>query len=211
MTETHEPFSGFISGAIYDFIAQCTGYGPTFYREAAMSIPVRPGMTLLDLGCGTASLSLALAERMNGQGRIIGIDTSAPQLRRAEEKVRSSPVSIELLNGSVRKLPFETNTIDGICMCQVLHALPKDVQLDMLNESARVLVDNGFFALVDWSRPRIGYVAAVWTPSLLGSRHSHNWQGTYPTLFRTVGLDLCTDVYLDSLNRCQVFVKTPAS
>jgi ubiquinone/menaquinone biosynthesis C-methylase UbiE len=210
MTEAHERFNGFISGAVYDWVARCTGYGPGFYRRAAMSIPVRPGMTLVDLGCGTASLSLALAERMNGQGRIIGIDTSARQLERAKEKILSSPVSIELRNGSASELPFEDGTIDGICMCQVLHALPDDVRAGMLSESSRVLKKGGFFALVDWSRPRLGYTAAVWAPSLLGFRHSHNWQGTYPSLFETFGLDLSTDVYLDSLNRCQVFVKTPA-
>jgi demethylmenaquinone methyltransferase/2-methoxy-6-polyprenyl-1,4-benzoquinol methylase len=207
MTETRETFDGFMGGKVYDIVARCTGYGPEFYRRAAMSIPVRPGMTLLDLGCGTASLSLALAERMNGQGRITGIDTSARQLERAREKIVSSPVTIELRNASVRALPFENSAVDGICMCQVLHALPEDVRADMLTESSRVLKKGGFFALVDWSRPRIGYAAAVWAPSLLGSRHTHNWQGTYPEVFEPMGFHLSTDVYLDSLNRCQVFVK----
>ena len=85
MTDSMELFDGAISGAVYDWVARFTGYGSEFYRRAAMSIPVRPGMTLLDLGCGTASLSLALADRMNGRGRIVGIDTSARQLERAKE------------------------------------------------------------------------------------------------------------------------------
>ena len=208
MGQKRETFDGVISGAVYDWVARFTGYGSKFYKRAAMSIPVRPGMTLLELGCGTASLSLAIAHRMNGRGRIIGVDKSARQLERAKEKILSSPVSIELRNASARALPFEDAALDGICMCQVLHALPDDVRADVLGESSRVLKNGGFFALVDWSRPRLGYAAAVWGPSLLGSRHTHNWQGAYPTVFEPFGFDLSTDVYLDSLNRCQVFVKT---
>ncbi len=68
----------------------------------------------------------------------------------------------------------------------------------------------GFFALVDWARPRPGYTAAIWTLTLLGARHTHNWRGTYADVFAPAGLTLLTDVYLDSLNRCQVFVKEPA-
>jgi len=207
MSETRERFDGFVSGAVYDWVARCTGYGPGYYRRAAMSVPVRPGMTLLDLGCGTASLALALAERMEGQGRIIGMDLSAPQLERAEKKITSAPVTIELRNASIRKLPFDNDSIDGICMSQVLHALPEAVLYDMLRESGRVLVKGGFFGLIEWSRPRFGFTAAVWTPTIIGERRSRNWRGTYPALFETVGLTLSTDVYLDSLNRCQTYVK----
>jgi ubiquinone/menaquinone biosynthesis C-methylase UbiE len=207
MTEGGERFDGFISGAVYDGIARITGYGPEFYRRAAMAIPVRPGMTLLDLGCGTASLSLALADRMDGQGKIIGIDISEKQLKCAKKKVRTSPVPIALRNESFQSLPLEDLSVDGICMSEVLHGLSENEQLETLRESSRVLRKGGFFALVDWSRPKLGYVAAVWSFSLLGYRHTHNWKGTYPKLFETVGLELVTDVYLDSLNRCQVFEK----
>jgi ubiquinone/menaquinone biosynthesis C-methylase UbiE len=207
MTETIKSFDGWLGGAAYDVLARCTGYGPTYYRRAACAVPVRPGMTLLDLGCGTGSLSLALAERMNGQGRILGIDLSARQLNRARRKTAHAGVPVELHQASIRKLPCQDRSIDGICMSQVLHALPEDVRSDVLRESSRVLVEGGFFAAIEWSRPRIGYTAAVWTTTLLGHRDSHNWRGTYPTLFRAFALDLATDVYLDSLNRCQVFVK----
>ena len=209
MTETRESYNGWMGGIGYDLLARCLGYGPRYYRRAAMAIPVQPGMTLLDLGCGTASLSLALAERMNGQGRIVGIDASSRQLDRARSKLKFSKAKIELRHASVRELPFGDNAFDGIAMSQVLHGLPDDLREETLRESSRVLVEGGFFALVDWGRPRIGLMAAIWIATLLGELNSHNWRGTYPELFKTVGLDLTTDVYLDSLNRCQVFVKHP--
>jgi len=207
MSETRETFDNFFGGAAYDMIGRLSGYGQEYYRKAAEALPVRPGMTLLDLGCGTASLSLALASRMKGEGRIVGIDLAKRQLERARSKVGGSPVPIELRHGSVRELPFESDSIDGICMSQVLHGLPEDVLTACLAESARILRQGGFFGLVEWSRPRFGYTALVWGATLLAARDTHNWRGTYQELFGTFGFDLLTDVRLDSLNRCQVFVK----
>lgn len=207
MAEARVNFDALLGGAVYDVVARITGYGPAYYRRAAMAVPVRPGMTLLEAGCGTASLSLALAERMRGRGRIVGVDVAERQLEQARRKVGAASVPIELRRGSIAQLPLEDSSIDGICVSQVLHSLPQDVLERGLAESARVLVPGGFLGLIEWSRPRIGLSAALWTPSLLGMRRSHNWLGTYPELFERHGLDLATDVYLDSLNRCQVFVK----
>jgi ubiquinone/menaquinone biosynthesis C-methylase UbiE len=206
--ETHESFDGLLGGVGYDAIARLTGYGPSYYHRAARALPVWPGMTLLDLGCGTASLSLAVAERLRGRGRIIGIDLSVRQLDRARTKIHRSPVEIELRQGSVRELDLEDESVDGIFASQVLHGLPDDVREQALAEASRVLRPGGFFGLVEWGRPRIGFAALVWTATLLGSRDTPNWRGTYADLFRTVGLELSTDVHLDSLNRCQVFVKS---
>jgi ubiquinone/menaquinone biosynthesis C-methylase UbiE len=207
MVETTESFDGFIGGRVYDLVARLSGYGPAFYRRVALAIPIEPGMTVLDLGCGTASVSLAVAERMQGQGRVIGIDLAERQLEQARAKIGSAAVPIELHHGSVRELPLGDESIDGICMSQVMHALPDDVRSECLAESFRVLRNGGFFGLVEWTRPSFGWAGAIWSLSLLGARDSHNWRGTYPELFKPHGFELATDVRLDSLNRCQVFVK----
>lgn len=207
MAETHESFDGVLGGAVYDLLARLTGYGPGYYRRAALALPVAPGMRVLDLGCGTASLSLALAARMEGRGRIVGLDLAARQLAHARTKVAAAPVPIALQRGSIRALPFDDASFDGICVSQVLHALPADLLDAGLAEAARVLRPGGFFGLTEWARPRPGYAAAIWTATLLGQRGSHNWRGTYAGVFQRVGLRLVTDVYLDSLNRCQVFAR----
>jgi len=200
MSDPRETFDGWLGGAAYDVVARATGYGPEYYRRAASAIPVRPGMTVLDLGCGTGSLSLALGERMRGRGRIVGIDLSERQLERARAKVGASSVPIELRRASIRELPFADASIDGVTASQVFHGLPEEVLLAAVGAVARVLRPGGFFALVEWSRPRLGTTALVWLLTLLGSRGTRNWKGGYPELVRASGLELATDVYLDSLS-----------
>ena len=60
---------------------------------------------------------------------------------------------------------------------------------------------------MEWRRPGLGYAALIWGPTLLGSRGSHGWRGTWAEAVEAAGLRLETDVDLDSLNRCQVFRK----
>jgi len=204
-TETNESFEGFTGGAVYDWLARLTGYGPSYYRKAALAMPIQPGIRLLDLGCGTGSLTLAAARRLDGDGAIEGIDLSEKQLRRARTKTAAFPVSVTFRQGSVRELPYQDDQFDGVFASQVFHALPDEVRADAIAEAARVLRPGGFFALVEWSRPRLGYTAAIWTLTILGSRRGHNWQGTYADLIEPAGFRLLSDVYLDSLNRCQVF------
>jgi ubiquinone/menaquinone biosynthesis C-methylase UbiE len=205
VSETREPFDGILGGTGYDVIAGLTGYGRGFYRAAARAIPIRPGMRLLDLGCGTGSLARALADRLGEDGRVVGIDLAPKQLQRARDKLARTPISAGLLRATARELPFGANAFDGIVSSLVFHALPDDVRARAIDEAHRVLRPGGFFALVDWSRPRWGYTAAVWGLTLLPEIGGPNWRGTYPEIFGGHGFELETDVYLDSLNRCQIF------
>lgn len=67
---------GIFSDANYGRITSLSGFGSAFYWQAAMFIPLRPGMHVLDLGCGTAFFGLAIAE-MIGTGREVhGVDLS---------------------------------------------------------------------------------------------------------------------------------------
>jgi demethylmenaquinone methyltransferase/2-methoxy-6-polyprenyl-1,4-benzoquinol methylase len=200
-------FEGRLGGAAYDRLSALTGYGPSYYRRAAAALPIRSGDVLVDLGCGTGSLALAVADRLRGRGRVTGIDLAERQLAEARRKGARSPVPIEWRRGSVDDLPFEDGTVDGVCMSQVIHGLTEPVRRGMIAESVRVLRPGGFFGLVEWSRPGFGWAAAVWTWTILGMRDSRNWQGTLGEWFVAAGFEPSTDVRLDSLNRCEVFRK----
>lgn len=52
---------------------------------------VRPGMTILDVGCGYGATTLALAQAVGTDGRVVGLDVSAPMLGLA--RARSAGVA----------------------------------------------------------------------------------------------------------------------
>ena len=203
-------FDGALGGTLYDRLAALTGFGPALYRRAAREIPIQQDMAVLDLGCGTASFALAIAQRIGAGGEIHCLDLSQRQLDCARRKAQSAQTDLTFHLGSMDDLPFENHTFDVVASSLVLHAVSPQVRRDALCEITRVLKPGGTFVLVDLSKPRLGWVAMLWLPSLLLSPDKENRDNVYPALCRDQGLTLQQDIYLNSLVRCQVFRKAIA-
>jgi len=103
---------------------------------------------LLDAGCGTGVYASALIDRVR---RVEAIDLNRSMLSVARSKMRSAAEygRIGFTLGSIAQLPFETQSVDGVMMNQVLHHLPDQEGDDwplhhqVLKECARVLQPGG--------------------------------------------------------------------
>src|SRR5262245_2851536 len=51
---------------------------------------LKPGMTVLDVGCGPGRLTIPMARRVERDGCVVALDIQQGMLRRAEEKARSA-------------------------------------------------------------------------------------------------------------------------
>src|SRR5262249_58802147 len=49
------------------------------------------GETVLDIGCGAGTTSIVLAQRVAPDGRVLGVDVSAPLLERARQHAPAGP------------------------------------------------------------------------------------------------------------------------
>jgi SAM-dependent methyltransferase len=67
-----------------------TGAFQGFRRIAVKALPVRPGETVLDVGCGTGLCLGLLLAKAGPLGQIIGIDESPEMVRLAQERVAHS-------------------------------------------------------------------------------------------------------------------------
>lgn len=118
-------------------------------------IDVQPGTKALDVCCGTADWTIALAEAVGPEGDVIGLDFSNAMLSSAAPKTELHP-NIKLIQGNAMELPFEDNTFDTATIGFGLRNVP-DYQ-KVLHEMYRVVKPGGFVACLETSQSQIpGY------------------------------------------------------
>jgi demethylmenaquinone methyltransferase/2-methoxy-6-polyprenyl-1,4-benzoquinol methylase len=113
-------------------------------RRAARTISVQPGDRVLDLGCGTGRLGMA----MTGHARVVGIDVSFGMLSRARRDARGS---VRLVQGSAFRLPFADGAFAAAVSGFVLRNL--DDLKAAFDELFRVLTPGATIALIDATEP----------------------------------------------------------
>ena len=122
----------------------------TAEEAAAFLLPeLRPGMRLLDVGCGPGSITRGLAKRL-APGEVVGLDLSADTLAAARKRAARGLTNLTYQDGSVYQLPFPDASFDVAYAHQVLQHLAKPA--DALGEMLRVVRPGGLVAVreVDW-------------------------------------------------------------
>ena len=207
MNNKGREFKGFFGGSGYDRLALIMGMGAAFYINAVGDVQVSSNIRVLDLGCGTGSLSIALAEKTDNSSVIHAVDISEDQLESSREKTKNIPHKCEFINCSMDQLEFADNYFDLVASSMAFHETPPDVRRGAIRETARVLKKGGVFVFVDWSKPRFGLQSLLWFPFLFFGDWQDNWNNTYCALCEEEGLVLEEDSYINSLSRRQVFRK----
>jgi demethylmenaquinone methyltransferase / 2-methoxy-6-polyprenyl-1,4-benzoquinol methylase len=113
---------------------------------------------ILDVGCGTADLSLAFSRL----GPVIGCDFCHPMLRIAAHKIASNGrhLPISILEADALVLPFAEASFDIVVSAFVLRNLA-DIDRG-LQEMRRVLRPGGILGVLEFGMPRIPLLAPVY-------------------------------------------------
>lgn len=121
-------------------------------KDTMKRMNVQPGSTCLDVCCGTADWTIALAEAVGEKGVVKGLDFSKNMLKVGEQKVIPYP-QIELIHGNAMELPFEDNTFDYVTIGFGLRNVPDYIQV--LSEINRVLKPGGMAVCLETSQSEI--------------------------------------------------------
>lgn len=108
---------------------------------------LRPGIDVLDVGCGVGSIALDLAPTI-APGRIVGVDADEGQLEAARRSAAERGIdNATFVTASVYELPFEDSTFDVVYANAVLMYVREQVRA--LAEMRRVLRSSGVAAVTD--------------------------------------------------------------
>jgi ubiquinone/menaquinone biosynthesis C-methylase UbiE len=128
------------------------GQGRALRRRTIALADVRVGEQVLDVGCGTGTLALAVARRVGRAGRVAGIDPSAEQIARARAKAARRELPVEFQVGAIEQLPFPAQMFDVALSTLMMHHLPAGLKRQGLAEIARVLKPGGRLVIADFTR-----------------------------------------------------------
>jgi ubiquinone/menaquinone biosynthesis C-methylase UbiE len=119
--------------------------------EAAFFLPhLRPGLRLLDIGCGPGSITVGLAKRV-APAAVIGMDPSASVIKSAEARLREDGSgNLAFETGNIYEPRFEEASFDAIFAHQVLQHLKEPIRA--LEQVRRLLTPGGVVGArdVDW-------------------------------------------------------------
>ena len=154
MTDRYVPAAGraWLTGA-YDRAIALTMREPRWRPAlvAAVAAGVPRGGTAVEVGCGTGTLSVALAAA-RPDATVVGVDGDPEILALARRKPGAGRVAWH--EALADALPLGDATADAALVSLVLHHLADAAKADALAELRRVLRPGGTLHVADWGPPR---------------------------------------------------------
>ena len=123
-------------------------------KETMKLMNVKKGQSALDVCCGTADWSIALADAVGPEGSVIGLDFSQNMLKIGQQKVEQLELpNVDLIHGNAMQLPFDDHSFDFVTIGFGLRNVPDYMQV--LKEMNRVLKPGGKAICLETSQPTL--------------------------------------------------------
>ena len=155
-------------------------------RRLVAQAGIQPGHRVLDLGCGTGTLT-TLVKQLYPDAQVVGIDPDPRVLKMASDKAARSGVEITWNEGFATALPYPNQSFDRLLTSLVLHHLTTIDKRLVFSEALRVLEPGGSLHILDFGVPHTP--ATRWLAGFMRrfERVDDNLQGLLPAMMREAG------------------------
>ena len=171
---------------LYDWVLRCLMQEERFKSVLIQEAQIRPGQRVLDLGCGTATLTI-LVKKAHPNTIVTGLDADPAVLSIGRSKAARDGLVIHLEEGMAYDLPYPAEAFQVVLSSLMFHHLKTQEKQSALREVYRVLCSNGLVYLLDFGPPE-----GLWSRGIsplmarleeVGDHH----KGLIPVMMRLAG------------------------
>lgn len=174
---------------LYDTLVAVTLNERSVKQQLVDQARIAPGMTVVDLGCGTGTLALMI-KRSQPAAHVIGVDVDAKILGIARAKLDAAGVEVELREGLVQEVGLAPGSVDRVLTSLVLHHLTSEEKVAALRTLHAALRPGGELHVLDFGPAHNLLMSLVSGPFRFFDGHSRtddNFTGRMPAIIAQAG------------------------
>jgi len=151
-------------------------------RETTVELAqVKPGGCVLEVGCGTGTLTLEAKRKTGPSGRVYGIDIIPGMIEKSRRKAASADLDADFRLGNIDDIPFPDNQFDAVMCSFMIFHMSGEVRRKGIEEIYRVLKPGGVFVALDLGLPA-RRVTRAFVKLLLGFMLKHDMKELIPLM-----------------------------
>jgi ubiquinone/menaquinone biosynthesis C-methylase UbiE len=148
-------------GLMVVLLLQAVAWGAEDRREwqqpdrVIQDLGLKAEARVADIGCGGGYFSFPLAQAVGPQGKVLAVDVSEKAMSPLRERVeRERLTNVEVLVSAPRDTKLTPESVDAALLCLVLHEMPTEDRLPLLQSVVKAIKPGGFLFLIDWRKSR---------------------------------------------------------
>ena len=122
-------------------------------EETVRLAQVVPGNSVLEVGCGTGTLTLAAKRQAGPTGKVCGIDIIPGMIEVSQHKAAQAKEDITFQLGCIDNIPFPENQFDVVLCSFMIFHMSETTRRKGITEIHRVLKPQGRWLVLDLALP----------------------------------------------------------
>jgi len=150
-------------------------------EETVRLAQVKPGDSVLEVGCGTGTLTLAAKRQAGPSGKVFGIDVIPGMIEVSQRKAAQAKEDITFQLGSIDDIPFPANQFDVVMCSFMIFHMSETTLRKGITEVYRVLKPQGRLLVLDMALPTQPLQRLI-AQKLFGSMLQHDLHELLPLM-----------------------------